>query len=137
MLRFGGDALTLSACSTAATPWRRTGQTFISSLKALPKLKSGSQIARLVLEGASQIVDADGYRHESEVEWSFYAGQYLKQLAVRQQNDHPKRLRILEIAIPAPVNRRGSLVCIGVYILLAVLLDGVYKYTDKGGGNAK
>lgn len=84
MLRFGGDDADierlLSRCDSLAPDWKD----FIKSLEALSKLKTGSQIARLVLEGASKIVDADGYHHEAEVEWGLYVGQYLKQLAVRQ-----------------------------------------------------
>lgn len=84
MLRFGGDDADierlLNRCDSLAPDWKD----FIRSLEALSKLKSGSQIARLVLEGASSIVDADGYLHESEVEWGLYVGQYLKQLAMKR-----------------------------------------------------
>lgn len=84
MLRFGGDDADierlLNRCDSLAPDWKD----FLSSLEALSKLKSGSQIARLVLEGASNIIDADGYHHEAEVEWGLHVGQYLKQLAARR-----------------------------------------------------
>lgn len=83
MLRFGGNDADierlLHRCDTLAPD---SGD-FIRSLDALARAKAGPQIARLVLEGASSVIDADGYHHEAEVEWGVYVGQYFKLLAMR------------------------------------------------------
>lgn len=83
MLRFGGDDADIERLLNSCDSLAPDGLDFIKSLEALSKLKAGSQIARLVLEGASSVIDADGYHHAAEVEWGLYVGQYLKHLAVR------------------------------------------------------
>jgi hypothetical protein len=82
-LRFGGDDETVSDVVERSAGVAPDGADLIYSLKRISQSPKGSLLARLILEGACSVIEADGELAVDEIEWGTFITDYLKKVAVR------------------------------------------------------
>jgi len=82
VLRFGGDEHMLHHALKNTGRIAPDGEDFINSLERLQRHPEAPKLARLILQGVSEVNVADGVYHAAEIEWSELVSQALKEMAV-------------------------------------------------------
>ncbi|HZV57725.1 MAG TPA: hypothetical protein VFF89_08625 [Sphingobium sp.] len=81
VLRFGGDDNTLETAARNVARLAPDGEDFIAALRKVQLHPQSSQLARLILEGVSAVIDADGRYTAEEIEWAEVVVSELKRMA--------------------------------------------------------
>ncbi len=82
VLRFGGDEHMLHHALKNSGRIAPDGEDFVNSLERLQRHPEAPKLARLILQGVSEVNIADGIYHTAELEWSELVSAALKEMAV-------------------------------------------------------